>query len=519
MPLSEINKAESQSIEDLIAQLEPQQQATSGAIAIDSNNSRKMLKGKRTNSTSNTNGASSVASSAPASSFMRQASFGLNSEPVLSKNIITSKKYTKHSNSRTGATLKGLPKKNGAGGKYTWGAPGCELVDYLDPNDPNYDSGEDPGNVVMVCLENSDGEKGRSSGGGGMNTANSDADCIGDSRSDLKELDVDELEQEIKPVILEYFQNGDTIEVIDHLKCYKFYKLKAHLIAYLLQLALEHNNTCKELTSRLLRDFTLELFAERDFVRGFDLVLKNLPDLILDNPDASEKLGMFLARAIADKAISKSYLDRFWQDGVQDEDVENMNADRRDLLVELRQSEQVLKAVEGARVLVNMHNHLYHLSHIWGNKGGFLAVKELTDKINEIIQEYHDSGDVSEAIRCLKELNVPHFHHEFVFEALDYALQKGNDQSIDVITTLLHRLCESVVVTYDQLKIVSSLMNQTSTLLILLFFLKGIVRILDILPDISLDVPNASNLMDKILTKCYSKGFIGENILEMAPNR
>jgi hypothetical protein len=48
---------------------------------------------------------------------------------------------------------------------------------------------------------------------------------------------------------------------------------------------------------------------------------------------------------------------------------------------------------------------------------------------------------------------------------------------------------------------------------------KGIVRILDILPDISLDVPNADKILDKILIKCYSKGFIGENLLELAPNR
>ncbi len=112
------------------------------------------------------------------------------------------------------------------------------------------------------------------------------------------------------------------------------------------------------------------------------------------------------------------------------------------------------KAVDSARVLVNMNQHLYQLSHIWGNKGGFLAVKELSDKISEIIHEYYDSGDIEEAIRCLKELSVPHFHHEFIFETIDFALQKGNDHSIDLIANLLSRLCESVVITYDQLKMV-----------------------------------------------------------------
>ena len=118
-------------------------------------------------------------------------------------------------------------------------------------------------------------------------------------------------------------------------------------------------------------------------------------------------------------------------------------------------NEKVAKAIDSARVLVNMNQHLYQLSHIWGNKGGFLAVKELSDKINELIQEYYDSGDIEEAIRCLKELNVPHFHHEFIFEAIDFSLQKGNDHSIELIANLLSRLCQSVVITYDQLKMVS----------------------------------------------------------------
>jgi hypothetical protein len=342
MPLSETNRQESKSIEDLIAQLDAPQSAEQTAAANEAFG-RKILKGKRANSTNANGNSPNMASSAPAHSFMKQTSFGGNSEPLLSKNILTSKKYTKHSNSRT--ALKAQPKKNGAGGKYTWGVPGCELVDYLDTKDPNYDSGEDGGNVVMVCLENSDGGVANTRRGGAQHHNNSESQV----ELDLKELDSDELEAEIKPVILEYFQNGDTIEVIDHLKCYNFARLKPQLIAYLVQLALDNNNTSKELTSRLLRDFTTELFTEKDFVHGFDLLLRNLSDLLLDNPDACEKLGTFVARAIADKAIGKAYLDRFFNDEENDADLPDLHNDN------------VIKAIESARVLVNMNDHLYHL--------------------------------------------------------------------------------------------------------------------------------------------------------------
>jgi hypothetical protein len=71
-------------------------------------------------------------------------------------------------------------------------------------------------------------------------------------------------------------------------------KVKAQLISYILSIGLEHNNTCKELLSRLLRDLKLELFNEDDFAAGFDLLMKNLDDLVLDNPEAPQVQTKYL---------------------------------------------------------------------------------------------------------------------------------------------------------------------------------------------------------------------------------
>lgn len=361
MPLSETNKPQSQSIEDLIAQLDSPSTVMSPSVQSGSPG-RKCLKGKR--------------SSANSANFVRHNSNGTNSVPLLQKNIITSKKYTKNLKSLNN---RGMPKKNGAGGKHTWGAPGCELADYyIDSKDPNYDSEEAPDVLVTDCPV-------------------------------TNEIDVEDFDREIKPIVLEFFQNGDTIEVIDQLKTYRLGHVKPHLVFYLVQMALENNNTSKELMSRLLRDLTYEILTESDYALGFDLMLKNLSEITLDNPDAAETTGVFIARAIADKVISRKYIDRFY------DNQETLDGTMPDLSQPL-----VLKCMDSARVLVTMNNHLNHLSHIWGNKGGFLAVTELVDKIKEIIQELYDSRDVDEAIRCLKELNVPHFHHELVFEVCYY---------------------------------------------------------------------------------------------------
>ena len=50
-------------------------------------------------------------------------------------------------------------------------------------------------------------------------------------------------------------------------------------------------------------------------------------------------------------------------------------------------------------------------------------------------------------------------------------------------------------------------------------FLQGITRIFDILPDISLDVPLATTLMDTILNQAHAKGFVNEAIMDLAPSR
>lgn len=43
-------------------------------------------------------------------------------------------------------------------------------------------------------------------------------------------------------------------------------------------------------------------------------------------------------------------------------------------------------------------------------------------QMNLLLKEYLTSGDVSEAGRCLRELEVPHFHHELVYEVFKTSL-------------------------------------------------------------------------------------------------
>ena len=63
-----------------------------------------------------------------------------------------------------------------------------------------------------------------------------------------------------------------------------------------------------------------------------------------------------------------------------------------------------------------MKHGMVRLDNVWGVGGGVRPVKYLIKQIVMLLKEYLYSGDIKEATRCLQELEVPHFHHELVYE-------------------------------------------------------------------------------------------------------
>lgn len=59
---------------------------------------------------------------------------------------------------------------------------------------------------------------------------------------------------------------------------------------------------------------------------------------------------------------------------------------------------------------------MLRLHNVWGVGGGGQPVRALSRRISMLLKEYLSSNDATEAGRCLRELEVPHFHHELVYE-------------------------------------------------------------------------------------------------------
>lgn len=295
-----------------------------------------------------------------------------------------------------------FPFTGGAGGKGTWGKI-CEVYpdgdgDYLDPNDPNYDSD---------------------------NMENCKIEAI------TPVLDEDQIEQYVKPIVTEYYEHGNTEEVIDSLQEFNFGDELYMIAVIAISLAMERKNANREMTSVLISDLYGHVFQQKDIEHAFDVLLEMLPDLMLDTPNADELLGNFIARAVADDCIPPIYVKRNKE----------------------KYTEKPQKfSIEVAHDLLTSKHGLINVDLIWGFTGGMRPVKYLIKQMHLILEEYLVSNLATDAGSNLNDLEVPHFHHEFVYEAIVKAIEDSKETTIDKICALLKYLFDSGVITIDQLK-------------------------------------------------------------------
>ncbi|KAH0615663.1 hypothetical protein JD844_025962, partial [Phrynosoma platyrhinos] len=104
----------------------------------------------------------------------------------------------------------------------------------------------------------------------------------------VPELEEGELEKTVQPMVLEYFEHGDTLEVVELLRELNLGGQKAAVSSLAVSLSLEGKASHRELTSRLLSDLVGKVLSPEDIATAFDSMLHDLPDLILDTPEAPQ---------------------------------------------------------------------------------------------------------------------------------------------------------------------------------------------------------------------------------------
>ena len=90
-------------------------------------------------------------------------------------------------------------------------------------------------------------------------------------------------------------------------------------------------------------------------------------------------------------------------------------------------------------------------------------------------------------LRCLVDLEVPHFHHELVYEAIVLVIESSHEKTEEAMCKLLQSLFRSFVISIENLR-------------------AGFQRCYDQMVDISIDVPQAYNILERWVLRCRQVG-------------
>lgn len=377
---------------------------------------------------------------------------GLNGTQNGAETLFVKAPKDKHHDRKSRSGRRGLPKKGGAGGKGTWGAI-SEVMDdsytkVRDQHDPNYESEEDEDGPFEIEM------------------------C-------KPELTEEEFSKNITPIVQEYFEHGETDDVAMSLSELNISSRKYKVPAMAVCLALEKKATQREMASVLISDLYGKHLTQHDIAKGFQQLLDDLDDLSLDTPEAPEMVGKFIARAIADDCLPPAFINNLG-----------------DAPPESNQG----KALTEADVLLRMKHGMVRLDSVWGVVGGRRPVKHLVKKMNLLLKEYLSSEDVEEASRCVQELEVPHFYHELIYEAIVMMLEDSHERVMSLTKTLFQFFSKTNIVKPDQIK-------------------NGFERVFDSFADIQLDIPNAHTSLEKFTDMCARDGIIPISLTLKVPSR
>ncbi|KAM3704072.1 hypothetical protein ACJW30_04G148800 [Castanea mollissima] len=287
-------------------------------------------------------------------------------------------------------------KKDGAGGKGTWG----KLLDtdgesHLDRNDPNYDSGEEPYQLV------------------------------GTSVSDP----LDDYKKAVASIIEEYFSNGDVELAASDLRDLGSSGYLPYFIKRLVSMAMDRHDKEKEMASVLLSALYADVISPDQIQDGFFMLLESADDLAVDILDAVDILALFLARAVVDDIIPPAFLNRAKKG--------------------LPESSKGVQAIQIAdKSYLSAPHHAELVERKWGGST-HITVEEVKKKIADLLREYVESGDTIEACRCIRELGVSFFHHEVVKRALVLAMEKRTAEPL--IFQLLKEAAEEGLISSSQM--------------------------------------------------------------------
>ncbi|KAK9108344.1 hypothetical protein Syun_024355 [Stephania yunnanensis] len=356
-------------------------------------------------------------------------------------------------------------KKDGAGGKGTWG----KLLDtdggaHIDRNDPNYDSGEEFFNFHLCgsslllfysyiedCIQR--GFEGVLCFALFYGLVQEPYQLVGSTISDP----LDEYKKAVAVLIEEYFSTGDVELAGSDLRDLGSSEYHPYFIKRLVSMAMDRHDKEKEMASVLLSALYADVISSAQISQGFFILLEAADDLAVDILDAVDTLALFIARAVVDDILPPAFLNK-----------------AKKALPESSKGLEVIQIAEKSYLSAPHHAEL--VEKRWGGST-HITVEEVKKKISALLREFVESGDTTEACRCIRQLGVSFFHHEVVKRSLVLAMEIPSGEPL--IMKLLKEAAQEGLISSSQMS-------------------KGFSRLAESLDDLSLDIPAAKPLFEAL---------------------
>lgn len=219
----------------------------------------------------------------------------------------------------------------------------------------------------------------------------------------------------------------------------------------------------REMASQLLSNLYPHVLSSNAIGKGFERLFEIVDEVEKDAPAAKSILATFLARAVVDEVLPPSFL--------ADSVVCNLGGE----------------VVEQAKLMLSREHGSAKLEHSWGPGDG-RPVWEMKIEIDQLLQEYLLSKDVTEAVRCIAELKSPLYYHEILKRAVCNALDKPTNEQ-RCMSELLLQLTRRELMSAQQAE-------------------KGFNRLHRMLPDLLLDTPTAAGVLNEFTARAMSDGVL-----------
>lgn len=284
---------------------------------------------------------------------------------------------------------------------------------------------------------------------------------------------MDEYKKAVVSIIDEYFNTGDVDVAASDLKELGSSEYHPYFIKRLVSMAMDRHDKEKEMASVLLSALYADVISSVQISQGFFMLLESADDLEVDILDAVDILALFVARAVVDDILPPAFITK-----------------ARKMLPERSKGLQVLQTAEKSYLSAPHHAEL--VERRWGGST-HLTVEEVKKKIAELLREYVESGDTTEACRCIRQLGLSFFHHEVVKRALVLAMEISTAEPL--ITKLLKEAAEEGLISSSQM-------------------IKGFARLAECLDDLALDIPSAKTSFKLLVDNAISERWLDASFLK-----